>query len=40
MKRFVTAYRKAFDYTMQHPEEAASITAKAVPGYAERRTCC
>lgn len=36
VKRFVSAYRKAFDYTMQHPEEAAATTAKAVPGYAEK----
>ncbi len=35
-KRFVAAYRKAFDFTVQHPEDAASITAKAVPGYAEK----
>ena len=26
VKRFVTAYRKAFDFTMQHPDEAAAIT--------------
>lgn len=31
--RFVRAYLKAFDYVNEHPEEAAAITAKAVPGY-------
>lgn len=34
--RFVKAYREAFDYVAAHPEEAADITAKAVPGYAEK----
>jgi NitT/TauT family transport system substrate-binding protein len=37
VKRFVAAYRKAFDFTVQHPDEAASITAKAVPGYADKQ---
>ena len=34
--RFVTAYREAFDYVVAHPDESAAITAKAVPGYAEK----
>jgi NitT/TauT family transport system substrate-binding protein len=36
-KRFVAAYRKAFDLVVQSPEEAAAITAKAVPGYADKQ---
>ncbi|WP_102960800.1 ABC transporter substrate-binding protein [Mangrovicella endophytica] len=35
--RFVKAYIKAFDYVAAHPEEAAEITAKAVPGYADKK---
>jgi NitT/TauT family transport system substrate-binding protein len=35
--RFVKAYQEAFDYVVAHPEEAAEITAKAVPGYAEKK---
>ena len=35
--RFVKAYRAAFDYVVEHPEEAAEITAKAVPGYADKK---
>ena len=34
--RFATAYKEAFDYVVAHPDEAAAITAKAVPGYAEK----
>ncbi len=34
--RFVKAYKEAFEYVAAHPEEAAEITAKAVPGYAEK----
>jgi NitT/TauT family transport system substrate-binding protein len=37
VKRFVAAYRKAFDLVAAHPDEAAAITAKAVPGYAEKQ---
>jgi len=37
VKHFVTAYTKAFDYVVAHPDEAAEITAKAVPGYAEKK---
>jgi NitT/TauT family transport system substrate-binding protein len=37
VKHFVTAYTKAFDYVIAHPEEAADITAKAVPGYADKK---
>ncbi|TIQ24139.1 MAG: ABC transporter substrate-binding protein, partial [Mesorhizobium sp.] len=37
VRRFVKAYREAFDYVAAHPEEAAEITAKAVPGYAEKK---
>src|SRR5882724_11575273 len=37
VKRFVAAYRKAFDLTVQNPAEAADITAKAVPGYGEKQ---
>jgi len=36
VKRFVAAYKKAFEWTVQNPDEAASITAKAVPGYADK----
>ena len=36
VKRFVQAYREAFDYVVAHPDEAADITAKAAPGYAEK----
>ena len=35
--RFVQAYREAFDYVAAHPDEAAEITAKAAPGYAEKK---
>ncbi len=35
--RFVEAYREAFDYVVAHPEEAANITSKAAPGYAEKK---
>ena len=35
--RFVKAYGEAFDYVVAHPEEAAEITAKAAPGYAEKK---
>ena len=35
--RFVKAYREAFDYVVAHPDEAAEITAKAAPGYAEKK---
>ncbi|TIT54074.1 MAG: ABC transporter substrate-binding protein, partial [Mesorhizobium sp.] len=35
--RFVKAYREAFDYVVAHPEEAAEITAKAAPGYADKK---
>ena len=35
--RFVAAYREAFDYVVAHPDEAAEITAKAAPGYAEKK---
>ena len=27
VKRFVAAYREAFDFSVQHPDEAATITA-------------
>jgi NitT/TauT family transport system substrate-binding protein len=37
VRRFVKAYREAFDYVVAHPEEAAEITAKAAPGYAEKK---
>ncbi|CCV12005.1 ABC transporter substrate-binding protein [Mesorhizobium sp. STM 4661] len=37
VRRFVKAYREAFDYVAAHPEEAAEITAKTVPGYAEKK---
>jgi len=33
VKRFVAAYLKAFQFTVDHPKEAAAITAKAAPGY-------
>lgn len=36
--RFVKAYREAFDYVVAHPEETAEITAKAVPGYSEKKS--
>lgn len=35
--RFTEAYREAFDYVVAHPEEAAEITAKDVPGYADKK---
>lgn len=35
--RFVKAYREAFDYVVAHPEEAAEITAKDAPGYADKK---
>ncbi len=35
--RFVKSYKEAFDYVAAHPEEAAEITAKAAPGYAEKK---
>lgn len=35
--RFAEAYREAFDYVVAHPEEAAEITAKDVPGYADKK---
>jgi NitT/TauT family transport system substrate-binding protein len=34
--RFVKGYKEAFEYVAAHPEEAAEITAKAAPGYAEK----
>ena len=37
VKRFTTAYMKAFDYTAAHPEEAAEIAAKGTPGYADKK---
>jgi NitT/TauT family transport system substrate-binding protein len=37
VRRFVKAYREAFDYVVAHPEEAAEITARAVPGYADKK---
>ncbi|WP_054313446.1 ABC transporter substrate-binding protein [Mesorhizobium sp. 1M-11] len=37
VRRFVKAYREAFDYVVAHPEEAAEITAKAAPGYADKK---
>jgi len=37
VSRFVAAYKQAFDYVAAHPEEAAEITAKAVPGYADKK---
>ncbi len=36
VKRFVAAYRKAFEFTAANPKEAAAITAKAAPGYADK----
>jgi NitT/TauT family transport system substrate-binding protein len=36
VRRFVKAYSEAFDYVVAHPEEAAEITAKAAPGYADK----
>ena len=35
--RFVKSYAEAFDYVVAHPDEAAEITAKAAPGYAEKK---
>ena len=35
--RFVAAYREAFEFVEAHPDEAAEITAKAAPGYAEKK---
>ena len=35
--RFVKSYTQAFDYVVAHPDEAAEITAKAAPGYAEKK---
>jgi NitT/TauT family transport system substrate-binding protein len=35
--RFVKSYIQAFDYVASHPDEAAEITAKAVPGYADKK---
>ena len=37
VQRFVQGYREAFDYVAAHPDEAAEITAKAAPGYAEKK---
>jgi NitT/TauT family transport system substrate-binding protein len=37
VKRFVAAYQKAFTLVAAHPDEAAAITAKAVPGYADKQ---
>jgi NitT/TauT family transport system substrate-binding protein len=37
VKRFVAAYRQAFDFVVKNPDEAATITAKAVPGYADKQ---
>ncbi len=37
VQRFVQSYREAFDYVVAHPDEAAEITAKAAPGYAEKK---
>ena len=37
VQRFVTAYKEAFDFVAAHPEEAAEITAKAAPGYADKK---
>jgi NitT/TauT family transport system substrate-binding protein len=37
VKRFVAAYRQAFDLVVKNPDEAATITAKAVPGYADKQ---
>jgi NitT/TauT family transport system substrate-binding protein len=37
VKRFVGAYLKAFRLVAAHPDEAATITAKAVPGYADKQ---
>ena len=34
--RFVKAYTEAFADVIAHPDEAAAITAKAAPGYAEK----
>jgi NitT/TauT family transport system substrate-binding protein len=34
--RFVTSYREAFDFVLEHPAEAAEIEARSVPGYAEK----
>jgi NitT/TauT family transport system substrate-binding protein len=36
VRRFVKGYKEAFEYVAAHPEEAAEITAKATPGYAEK----
>jgi NitT/TauT family transport system substrate-binding protein len=36
VQRFVKAYREAFEDVVAHPGEAAAITAKAVPGYADK----
>ena len=35
--RFVAAYKEAFDYVVNHPDEAAAITAKMAPGYADKK---
>jgi len=37
VQRFVRSYKEAFDYVAAHPDEAAEITAKAAPGYAEKK---
>ena len=37
VQRFVKSYKEAFDYVVAHPDEAAEITAKAAPGYAEKK---
>lgn len=37
VRRFVAAYRKAFDYVAAHPEEAADIVVKLVPEYANKK---
>jgi NitT/TauT family transport system substrate-binding protein len=37
VKRFVAAYRKAFQFVVDNPEGAADIVVKANPEYAEKR---
>lgn len=37
VRRFVKAYTEAFDYVVAHPDEAAEITAKAAPGYGDKK---
>jgi NitT/TauT family transport system substrate-binding protein len=36
VRRFVKSYKEAFEFVAAHPEEAAEITAKAAPGYADK----